>query len=156
LPEFCALAQVLGAPLEGDPELQKGIMELLNEFNEQLRVDRSCELNAMVLKAVLSHCHQNDQQQVFVRQIAVTVKELYREEGDSPRISNETVGHVLKNLGLYTHRLGNSGRGLTLNKATQNHAHELAYAHEVFLGSVEGPACGYCHRLQLLDGQEVV
>ena len=156
LPELCATAQVLGAPLEGDVELQKGIIELLNEFDEQLRVDRSCELNALVLKAVLSHCHQNDQQQVFVRQIAVTVKELYREEGESPRISNETVGHVLKNLGLYTRRLGNAGRGLILDKATQSRAHELSHANEVLPDGAEVPACGHCHKLQLLETQEVV
>lgn len=156
LPELCAMAQVLGAPLEGDPELQKGVIELLNEFNEQVRVDRSCELNAMVLKGVLSHCHQVDPQRVFVREIAATVNEFYREEGESLRISNERVGHVLKNLGLYTRRLGNAGRGLILDRATQNHAHELCYANEVLPESDEGPACGYCHKLQLLDTQEVV
>jgi hypothetical protein len=29
LPELCAMAQVLGAPIVGDPELQKGIIDLL-------------------------------------------------------------------------------------------------------------------------------
>ena len=136
--------------------MQKGVIELLKEFDEQVRVDRSCELNAMVLKGVLSHCHQVDSQRVFVREIAATVNEFYREEGESLKISNKKVGHVLKNLGLYTRRLGNAGRGLILDRATQNRAHELCYANEVLPNSDEGPACGYCHNLQLLDIQEVV
>jgi hypothetical protein len=156
LPELCAMAQVLGAPLEDETELQKGIIDLLKEFNEQVRVDRSCELNAMVLRAVLSHCHQADQQQVFVREIAATANEFYRQEGESLRISNETVGHTLKSLGLYTRRLGSAGRGLVLDRATQSYAHELGYANEVLLAKAEVPACGYCHKLQLLDTQEVV
>jgi hypothetical protein len=45
------MAQVLGAPFEGEPELQNGIIELLRELNEQVRADSSCGLNAMVLRA---------------------------------------------------------------------------------------------------------
>src|ERR1700688_5147518 len=105
--------------------MQKGVIELLKEFDEQVRVDRSCELNAMVLKGVLSHCHQVDSQRVFVREIAATVNDFYREEGESLKISNKKVGHVLKNLGLYTRRLGNAGRGLILDRASKNRAHEL-------------------------------
>jgi hypothetical protein len=156
LPELCAMAQVLGAPFEDDPELQKGIIDLLKEFNEQVRVDRSCGLSATVLRAVLWHCHQPDQEQVFVREIAATANQFYSEEGESLRISNETVGHVLKKLALYTRRLGNAGRGLRLDKATQKQAHELSYTNEVFPNGGGVPACGYCHTLQMLENQEVV
>ena len=156
LPELCAMAQVLGAPLTGDPELQKGIIELLKDLNEQVRTDRSCGLSAMVLRAVLWHCHQPDQQQVFVREIAAKANDFYREEGDSFRVSNEIVGHTLKNLGLYTRRLGNAGRGLSLDKATQKRAHELAYTNEVLPNGDDAPACGHCHSRQIQETTEVV
>jgi hypothetical protein len=110
----------------------------------------------MVLRAVLRHCHQADEQQVFVREIAATANQMYSEEGESLNISSETVGHVLKNLGLYTRRLGNAGRGLVLDKATQSRAHELGHANEVLSGSAGVPACGYCHKLQVQQTQEVV
>ena len=155
LPELCAMAQVLGAPLEDDPELQVSIIDLLKEFDEQVRVDRSGELSAMVLRAVLVYCHQPDQEQVFVREIAATANELYREEGESIRISNERVGHVLKSLGLYTRRLGNAGRRLRLDQATQIRVHELSHANEV-LPESEGIICGHCHKLQILETQEGV
>jgi hypothetical protein len=156
LPELCALAQVLAAPFEGDPELQKGIVELLKELDEQVRVDRSCGLSAVVLRAVLWYCHQPDQQQVFVREIASTANQIYSEEGESLKSSNEAVGHLLKNLGLYTRRLGNAGRGLMLDKATQSRAHELSYANDAVPDNAGVPACGHCHKLQFLQTQEVV
>jgi hypothetical protein len=109
-----------------------------------------------VLKALLWHCHQPDQQQVFVREIAGTANRIYGEEGESLKISNETAGHVLKNLGLYTRRLGSAGRGLMLDKDTQSRAHELSYANEVLPDSAGTPACVYCHKLQLPQAQEVV
>src|ERR1039458_525231 len=155
-PEVCAMAQVLGASIVGDPELQRGIIELLQERDEQSRVDRASGQDGMVLRAVLWHCHQPDQQQMFVREIAAIANQIYSEEGESLKISNETVGHVLKNLGLYTRRLGSAGRGLMLDKATQSRAHELGYANEVLPDSAGVPACGYCHKLQLLQTQEVV
>ncbi|MGD1081648.1 MAG: hypothetical protein ABR881_25300 [Candidatus Sulfotelmatobacter sp.] len=156
LPELCAMAQVLGAPLDGDPELQKGIIELLKDLNEQVRADRSCGLSAMVLRAVLWYCHQPERQQVCVREIAEKANDLYREEGELLRVSNETVGHALKNLGLYTRRLGNAGRGLSLDKATQKRAHDLSYSNEVFPNGDDVPACGHCHARQVPETQEVV
>jgi hypothetical protein len=148
MPEFCAVARALGAPIVDDPELQTGIIELLKEQNDQAQVDRASGLNAIVLRAVLSHCHQGDQQQAFVREIATTVNQIYKQEGESLKVSNESVGHVLRNLGLYTRRLGSTGRGLTLDNAMRLRTHELAYAHQVIPDSIDPPLCGYCHNLQ--------
>jgi hypothetical protein len=155
-PEVCAIAQVLGAPIVGNPELQRDIIELLKERDEQARVDRASGQNAVVLRAVLRHCHQPDRQQVLVREIATAANDIYGEEGESLKISNETVGHVLKSLGLYTRRLGNVGRGLMLDKATQSRVHELSRASEVLPNSTEIPACGHCYKLQLPEAEEVV
>jgi hypothetical protein len=154
-PEVCAIAQVLGAST-ADLGLRNGIVELLREHDEQSRVDRATGQDGTVLKAVLRHCHQPDQQQVFVREIAATANQIYSDDGEALKITNETVGHVLKNLGLYTRRLGNAGRGLVLDKATQARVHELSYANEVITDSPEPPACGHCHKMQVQETQEVV
>jgi hypothetical protein len=156
LPEFGAIAQALGAPLVRDPELQSGIIELLKEQDQQARIDRGSGLNAVVLRAVLFHCHEGEQRQVLVREIASVVNRIYGEEGESLKISNETAGHVLKSLGLYTRRLGNMGRGLLLDTATQVRAHELAFANQVLPETAEASLCGYCHKLQLAQIEEVV
>lgn len=155
-PEVRAIAEVLGAVIIEDLELQHGIIELLQERDEQSRVDRASGQDGMVLKAVLWHCHQSDQRQVFVHEIAATANRIYSEEGEALKISNETAGHVLKNLGLYTRRLGNAGRGLVLDKATQSRAHELGHANEVLPDGAGVPVCGYCHKVQVIQTEEVV
>ncbi len=152
-PEVAAIAQVLGMPLASEPHLQHGIMELLQERDEQSRVDSATSLDGLVLRAVLTYCHQESPQKVLVGKIAEAANDIYREEGESLRISSETVGHVLKNLGLYSRRLGNAGRGLILDKSTQSQAHRLAYAYDVLPPE---PSCGYCHRLQTQQTEELV
>ena len=152
-PELCAIAEVLGAAIVDDPELQRGVIDVFKERDEQSRVDRASGLNAVVLRAVLSHCHQNQKQKVFVREIAVTANRFYSDEGESLKVGSETVGHVLKYLGLYSRRLGNAGRGLVLDKATQSQAHGLACEHEVL--DFES-ACEYCHDIQASQSEQVV
>ena len=119
------MADVLAAAIVDDVELQRGIMEVLKDRDEQSRVDRATGVNGLVLRAVLFHCHQKDQR-TFVREIAATANRFYAEDGESLKVSSETVGHVLKYLGLYSRRLGNAGRGLIFDKATQSHAHTLS------------------------------
>jgi len=154
LPELCAVAQVLGAAIDGDPELQQGIVDLLKERDGQARVDRSTTVQAVVLRAVLWYCHQSEQQQVLVREVTETANGIYKEEGESAKLSNESVGHVLKNLGLYTRRLGSAGRGLVLDTSTQAQAHELAHARELLTHLAESPVCDYCKKLQVQTSYE--
>ncbi len=152
LPELRAVAQQLGSAIVGDDDLPKRIVDLLKDQSEQVGVDRSSGRKAMVLRAVLFHCHQGDQQ-VFARELAATVNQIYIEEGESVKVTSETVGHVLKGLSLYSRRLGNGGRGLVLDQSTQSKAHELSRTYEVLPAT---PACGYCHRLQVPGSKELV
>jgi len=56
-------------------------------------------------------------------------------------------------LGLYSHRLGNAGRGLIFEKITQFHAHKLSHAYDVLTSE---PDCEYCHQFQQPETEEVV
>lgn len=152
-PEVAAIAQVLGMALVSEPHLQRDIKELLQGRDQQSRVDSLISLDGVVLRGVLFHCHQTNQEKVFVHEIAEAANEINRQEGESLRISNETTGHVLRNLGLYTRRLGNKGRGFVLDKSTQSQVHRLAHSYDVL--PVE-PSCGYCHHLQVQEPEGVV
>jgi len=152
-PELGAMAEVLGAAIVDDPALQRGIIDVLKDRDEQSRVDRASGLDGVVLRAVLSHCHQKDQQKLLVRDIATTVNGIYHDEGEPLRVSSEKVGHVLKHLGLFTGRLGNAGRGLVLDNPTRSRAHCLGHSYDVL--DFEN-ACQNCHELQAQESQEVV
>jgi hypothetical protein len=151
-PEISLVADVLAAAIVDDVELQRGIIEVLKDRDEQSRVDRATGVNGLVLRAVLFHCHQKEPRK-FVREIAATANRFYAEEGESLKVSSETVGHALKYLGLYSRRLGNAGRGLIFDKATQAHAHRLSHAHDVLTSE---PSCEHCHELQQSQSEEVV
>jgi len=145
VPQFDAMARQLGSAILDDFVLQELVVEGLKDLSEQARVDRGSSLKSVVVRAVLSHCH-SDQQRVFTHQIATTVNDIYREEGESLKVRSETVGHVLKNLGLYSRRLGSEGRGLVLDTSTQLRAHALSLSYEVL---PEAPACGHCQEVQM-------
>jgi hypothetical protein len=151
-PEIDAAVQAFGAVVS-EPDLKRGIIELLQQRDEQSRVDIASSLNGIVLRAVLFYCHQTDKQKVFVGEIAEAASGFYRAEGESLRISSERAGIVLKDLGLYSCRLGAAGRGLILDKATQSHVHRLAYAYDVLPSE---PCCGYCHSYQTSENEEIV
>jgi hypothetical protein len=152
-PEISAVADVFAAAIVDDVELQRGVIEVLKDRDEQSRVDRATGVDGLVLQAVLFHCHQKDQQKMFVREIAATANRPYAEDGESLKISSETVGHILKRMGLYTRRLGNAGRGLMFDKATQSHAHSLGHDYDVLTFET---TCKYCHQLQQPQLKEVV
>lgn len=152
-PEMCEIAEVLGAAICDDLELQRGVIDVLKDRDEQSRVDRASGLNGVVLRAVLFHFHQNGQQEIFVREIAATVNRMYGEEGESLKVTNEKVGHALKYLGVHTRRLSNAGRGLVFDKPTQIQAHRLGQAYDVLAFAA---GCKYCHELQASQPEELV
>jgi hypothetical protein len=155
LPEFSTVAQTLGAAVVDDAALQRTILELLREPDEQARVDHGRARNARVLRAVLSYCHEHERQRVLVNEIADAVNQTYQSEGEPLKISAEAVGHVLKNLGLYTQRLGNEGRGLVLDQPKRQRVHEIADQMQV-LDPDEPPQCGHCQKLQLSESEQFV
>jgi hypothetical protein len=142
--ETCAIAEVLGAAIVDDPELQRGIIQPLKERDEQYRGEQAGGHNGVILRALLSQCHENDGAQVYVREIAATANQIYIEEGESVKISPETVGRILKALGIYTRRLGSAGRGLLLDKITQARVHRLAY---LYAALPSEPVCGHCVKM---------
>jgi hypothetical protein len=152
-PEMAAIAQVLGAALVSEPDLQRGVVGLLEDSDQQARVDSVSSLEGVVLRAVLAYCHQANHEKVFVREIATASTEINREEGEPLQINSETAGHVLKGLGLYTRRIGNAGRGLVLDKSTQSQVHGLAHAYDVL---PQEPSCGYCQKFQIEESKEHV
>ena len=150
--ETTLVADVLSAGIVDDVDLQKEILEALKGRDEQARVDRATGLDGLIVRAVLFHCHQNDQQK-FVHEIAATTNRLYAEDGEPLRVSNEKVGIVLKQLGLNSHRLGNAGRGLMFDKVTQSQAHRLGHDYDVLTAQ---RTCTYCHEVQRPQSEEVV
>ena len=56
-PEVCVIAESLRAVIVDDLLLQRDIINLLKERDEQSGVDRASGSNGIVVRAVLSFCH---------------------------------------------------------------------------------------------------
>jgi len=152
-PDICAIARMLGACIVDDVKLQAGLVPLLAKQEEKLGSQRK-DLEATVLEALLLHCH-GQQSKIFVRDITKTVHQIYRERGERLEVAVEEVGYKLKSLGLFTRRLGSSGRGLILDEETRALVHERGHAYQL-LPEFQDEDCHHCQRLQVIALEEVV
>jgi hypothetical protein len=105
-----------------------------------------------VVKAVLFFVRRGEEQ-VFVREIAATANQIRLKQGELRKLSNESVGHGLKKLGLPTRRLGSEGRGLVLDTPTQIRVQQLSLEYDVLPDAYE---CGHCHNLQASLAEELM
>jgi len=141
--EFDLIARRLGAVIINDSALQGRLVELLKGWSEDVRAERGDGIDGAVLTAVWNFAHGNEHEP-YVREVAVATNEIRIERGEPSKLSNEKVGHVLRKLGLHTHR-DMKGRKLVFDPSTQLLIHQLCFEYDV-LPAV--PQCGYCHKLQ--------
>jgi hypothetical protein len=123
--EIHAIANTLGSCIVDAPELQAELVGLLMPLAQQQIADRADSLQALVVGAALTLCHQG-KDQIFVKEIATEVNRLQEARGETLKVSPEKVGHKLKQAGVLTRRLSQAGNGLIMNRATMVLLHEVA------------------------------
>jgi hypothetical protein len=119
------IANALGACIVDAPKLQSELVSLLAPIADQRQADRSTGLEGVTLEATLNLCHEG-KLQFLVGEIATEVNRIAKARGERLNYSAETIGHRLKQLGLFTRRLGKAGKGLVMDLATTTRVHELA------------------------------
>lgn len=151
-PPVRELARSLGACLSQEPDLQRGIVSLLLEQNEQIQSECAIDLNAIVVEAMLSLCHEEKKPSVHVAAIATAVNHILERRDELVEMKPRTVGHRLKALGLATQRLDSAGRGILLLEAIRQRVHALAWHYQTWGLPGSGEACCYCQ--EPMTGQE--
>ena len=119
------VANALGACVVGSLKLQNELISLLAPQVEQRLADRSSSLEGMTIEAILSLSHQG-KSKILAAEIAVAVNVIAKARGERLEFKPENIGHTLKNLSLFTTRLGKAGRGLVVDQATLIRVHEIA------------------------------
>jgi hypothetical protein len=127
--EATAIANALGICMVESPQLQMELVRLLRPQAQQQIADRIDGDEALVVGAALNLSHQ-DKGELFVKEIAVEVNRLLAARGETRKLTPEKVGHKLKKVGLFTHRLSHAGNGLILDQATRIRLHEVAAAYQ--------------------------
>ena len=149
--ETAAIAKALGACIIGAPELQRKLVSLLKAQDQQHRSQESGTAEALVVEAALN-LSRRGREHAFTSEIADEANRLLELRGERLKLSPETVGRRLCQLGLRTRCLTLAGNGLTFDKATVAVIQQLAavYVEEDLLVGTEN-----LHRSQPAENKVV-
>jgi hypothetical protein len=126
-------------------ELQLGVVHLLRERDEDVRVDPSTELGSVVLEGLLFCCHIQGRSQVLCGELADIVNTMWSKRGEGRQTTPESVGWKLRALELRTEPIDGAGKGLRLTEAVRARIHGLARAYRVpSLQQVVQEECAHC------------
>ena len=78
------LARVLGVCVVDAPELQAGLVPLLEEHQQRIRGERWTDLRCVVIEALMYHCHDGGKELVYVGEIARTVGTILKGRAQTP------------------------------------------------------------------------
>lgn len=139
-----SLARSLGNCIVDAPEIQSAIIPLLKDRDEAVRAERATSREAVVLEAVLFHCHERDRGAVYVGEVAKATNAILSGRGEVLQLEDRAVGATLNSLGLCTGRLNGKGRGLLLSRTVRLKAHALGQEYDVPLVEEKVANCADC------------
>jgi hypothetical protein len=142
------LARSLGAAVVDD-ELQKRIVSLLADEDEEIRADCARSFDSVVVEAGLFFIHQGGWSKVRAESTAEKVEAIYKGRGSDQKVSPESVGWAWRRLGIPSGRINRAGNGIELTVATSRLIHRLAISFGV--RAIQGGLradCRYCRELE--------
>jgi len=145
------LARALGSCILDAPELQAGIVELLESQGEVLRANRLLDPYCVAIEAILAHCHgENGATRVGVCEIATTATAILADRGETAVFESKRMGSHLRLLGFRAKRDA-KGFAIHLTADVRHLIHRLARDHQV--GDSEQAVIGCPHCTELMSAQ---
>jgi hypothetical protein len=121
-PETRVLARILGATLEGAPEVQARIVGALLTLDHQIRVEQAQTTTAVILEGVLALLHEG-REAAFVQEITEISNAILFARNDRRELTAKEVGGTLrKELAVITKRRG-PGYEVSLTAELQSRVH---------------------------------
>jgi len=148
MPPLRDVARSLGASVPREPELQAGIIPLLQEQNERLESERPTDLRTVVVEAMLELCHRTAKQSIYVGDVADAANKILEQRGEPHVMTDKAVGTKMERLGFAASRLDSAGRGIQLMKAVRRRIHNLARDWDILIEeNLDTEQCEYCQEL---------
>ena len=138
------LARTLAACFPEDSELARDTVQLLGLQDEEVRGQRSLDVNCAIVEILWSIIHDRKHQPVRVNELAKFVNALLRSRGETLEYSAEEIGWKLSDLNIPRHA-SSSGRQVLHGRNTSQRVHVLAQAYGLHLQSVE-VCCPDCNQ----------
>ena len=142
------LAWTLAICLPEDSELAHDAVQLLRPQDEEVRGQRSRDVNCAIVEILLGNIHQRKQRAVKVDELAKNVNALLRSRGELIEYSAEEIGWKLKGLNIQRHS-DRSGRQVLLERDTNQNVHRLARAYDLPCSQRMEADCPDCASLQV-------
>ncbi len=153
LPGFASpiriLARVLGACIVDAPELQAGLIALLEECQERIRGQRWVDLRCVVIESLLFCCHSREKDRVHVGEITATTSTILKGRGETPPAGPELiklVGGSLRVLEFFPKR-DSKGNAIRLTDSVRRRIHRLARDFQVAAVQEGVALCPHCSEI---------
>jgi hypothetical protein len=141
---FRTMAQALASCIVDDPELQAGIVRLLERQSAAMRPSRLLDLSCVVLEALLARCHgEIGPVRVGVRELASTANTLLADHGETTVLESKRTGGYLRQLGFCPER-DSKGYSVHLTADVRRLTHTLARDRQFLNLEHVSPACPDC------------
>jgi hypothetical protein len=122
------VARTIAACFPEDSELASDAVQLLRPQDEEVRGQRSCDVNCAILEILWGILHDGKRCEERVDELAKDVNALLRSRGETLTYSAEEIGWKLRNLSIRRHS-SSSGRQVLFGRDTGQSVHRLAHAY---------------------------
>jgi hypothetical protein len=125
------LARTLAAATPTDADLQAEVLDLLRDEDLEARSRKWIDLGTVLLESVLFHCAEAADAEVYVGDLARTVREILRHRGEEVEVDPGAIGKKLKMIGFRTEPRDSKGVRLHLSEQVRQQAQRLAHEFEI-------------------------
>ena len=123
------------------------ILAHLKTLHQVVLVDRSWQVESLILEALLVACHEDERDSLHVGEVTGIVNDILCLRGEAFKFKARKVGSRLTTLGLFSER-GRNGYGFLLTQETRRRIHDLASAYDV-PSLIDGvPGCEDCKNVR--------
>ena len=141
------LARTLGMCFPEDPELARELVLLLQPQDEEVRGQRSRDVNCAIIEILRAVIHERKRREVKVDELAKDVNALLQSRGELIEYSAEEIGWKLKGLNIQRHS-DRSGRQVLLERETSQNVHRLAQAYDLPCSQRIEAGCPDCKQVK--------
>jgi hypothetical protein len=139
------LARTLAACFPEDSGLARDTVQLLRPQDEEVRGQRSRDVNCAIVEVLWAIIHERKQREMKVDELAKDVNALLRSRGETLVYSPEEIGWKLKSLNIRRHS-SSSGRQVLLGRDTSQGVHRLARAYDLPCTQAVEADCPDCNQ----------
>ena len=140
-----SLVRSLALCFPEDSELALDAVQLLRPQDDEVRGQRSRDVNCAIVQILLAIIHKGEQHEVQVDELAKDVNALLRSFGETLVYSPEQIGWKLKSLNIPRHS-SSAGRQVLLDRETGQSLHRLARAYSLISTQNVEAGCPDCNQ----------